>query len=162
MGKHGAGHHNTGPIGRRRRHSCGLELSTEFTEGGILQKLRQYQIPTTKEMDRHEVLMWQHAQPLPWFVFCCSDKTLTKPTARGSCLFGLHTHVTVYHWRRAGQEPGARNWSRGHGETLLTGLFSMACSACFLIQPRHLPRGDTAHSSLGPLLSTIINGENAT
>ena len=32
------------------------------------------------------------------------------------------------------QEPGGRHWCRGHGGMLLTGLLSMACSACFLIE----------------------------
>lgn len=29
-----------------------------------------------------------------------------------------------------------RNWSRGHWEILLTGLFLVTCSACFLIAPK--------------------------
>lgn len=33
------------------------------------------------------------------------------------------------------QEPGGRCWCRGHGQMLVTGLFIMACSACFLIEP---------------------------
>ena len=37
--------------------------------------------------------------------------------------------------RSSCQEPGNRNQSRGHKETLLTGFLLMACSACFLIQP---------------------------
>ena len=36
---------------------------------------------------------------------------------------------------KAGQEPGGRNWNRGHGGVQLTGLHPMACSACFLIEP---------------------------
>jgi hypothetical protein len=37
---------------------------------------------------------------------------------------------------QAGQEPGGRSWCRGHGGVLLTGLLYMACSACFLIEPK--------------------------
>jgi hypothetical protein len=35
-----------------------------------------------------------------------------------------------------GMEPGSRGWCRGHRGMLLTGLLFMACSACFLIEPR--------------------------
>jgi hypothetical protein len=35
-----------------------------------------------------------------------------------------------------GQELGGRSWCRGHGRVLLTGLLPLACSACFLIEPR--------------------------
>jgi len=49
-----------------------------------------------------------------------------------------------------------RNWSRGHRETLLTGLFIVICSA-FLSHStqKHHPRGDTTHSALGPPPSTL-------
>jgi hypothetical protein len=33
-------------------------------------------------------------------------------------------------------KPGGKNRRRGHGVVLLTGLLPMACSACFLMQPR--------------------------
>jgi hypothetical protein len=42
--------------------------------------------------------------------------------------------------RNTRQEPGGRNWSRGHGGKLLAGLFLVTCSACSLIaQGWHLP-----------------------
>jgi hypothetical protein len=31
---------------------------------------------------------------------------------------------------------GSRSWCRGHGGMLLTGLLPLACSACFLIEPK--------------------------
>ena len=34
------------------------------------------------------------------------------------------------------QEPEGRSWCRDHGGVLLTGLLFMACSACFLREPR--------------------------
>lgn len=34
------------------------------------------------------------------------------------------------------QEAGGRNWCRGLGGVLLTSLFHMNCSACFLTEPR--------------------------
>ena len=48
--------------------------------------------------------------------------------------------VTIHHVVKSRQElkagTGGRNRSRGHGERLLIGLFLMAGSACFLIEPR--------------------------
>ena len=41
------------------------------------------------------------------------------------------------------QEPAGRSWCRGHGRVLLTGLIPMACSACFLIEPRTTSPGMT-------------------
>lgn len=40
---------------------------------------------------------------------------------------------------RAGQKSGCRNWSRGHGQTLLTGLMFVAC------------QGGTIHGEMGLL-----------
>jgi hypothetical protein len=65
--------------------------------------------------------------------------TMTKATCRVKGVFnpqhcsslkevGTGTHT--------GQEPGGRSWCRSHGGMLLTGLLIMACSACFLIEPR--------------------------
>jgi hypothetical protein len=51
-------------------------------------------------------------------------------------LLELHFHSTVHHWRKSGRDPGGRSWCRGHGGMLLTGLLIMACSPCFLIEPR--------------------------
>jgi hypothetical protein len=73
------------------------------------------------------------------------------------CLFGLHFHILVHHWResrrtQAGQEPGNKNLCRGHGRVLLTDLFLTACSACFLIDSRTI---STTHDGLGPPPSTL-------
>ena len=47
--------------------------------------------------------------------------------------------------------PGGRSWCKDHGGMLLTGLLSMACSVCFLIEPR-IPGPGMAHSQwAGPL-----------
>jgi hypothetical protein len=40
-----------------------------------------------------------------------------------------------------GQELEGRSWCRGHGGVLLTGLLPLACSACFLIEPRTISPG---------------------
>jgi hypothetical protein len=48
----------------------------------------------------------------------------------------------------------SRSWFRGHGGVLLTGLLSLTCSACSLIEPRlpaqrwHHPQGDLPTWSL--------------
>lgn len=56
------------------------------------------------------------------------------------------------------QELGLRNWCRGLGRVLLTGLVFMACSVCFLTLPR------TIHPWVAPLwggpTTSIINQEN--
>jgi len=50
---------------------------------------------------------------------------------------------------QAGQEPGGRNWCRGHAGMLLTGLLPQACSACFLIEPKITSPG-MAPPTMGP------------
>jgi hypothetical protein len=43
---------------------------------------------------------------------------------------------------QAGLEPGDRSWCRSHGGCcLLAGLLWMACSVCFLIEPRSISSG---------------------
>ena len=46
---------------------------------------------------------------------------------------------------RTGTQAGllSGGWSTGHGRMLLTGLFPMACSACWLIEPRKTNPGMT-------------------
>ena len=57
----------------------------------------------------------------------------------GKGLFGLHFHAAVHHqgsqdWNSS--RSGSRSWCRGHGGMWLTGLLPLACSACFLIEPK--------------------------
>jgi hypothetical protein len=60
---------------------------------------------------------------------------------KGGFIFILHVQITVNHWGKSGQEPGGRSCCRGRGGVLLTGLLPMACSACFLIEPRATSSG---------------------
>jgi hypothetical protein len=54
---------------------------------------------------------------------------------------------------------GSRSWCRGHGGMLLTGLLLLACSACFLIEPKTTSPGMVPPTrDLSPL---ITNWENA-
>jgi hypothetical protein len=54
---------------------------------------------------------------------------------------------------------GSRSWCRGHGGMLLSGLLPLACSACFLIEPRTTgPAMVPPTRGLSPL---ITNWENA-
>jgi len=85
----------------------------------------------------------------------------------GKGLFSLHFHIFVHHQRkpewilsRAGLEPGGRSWCRGHGGMLLSGLFPLACSACFLIEPRITVQRWHHPQWAGPSLLTT-NWENA-
>ena len=48
---------------------------------------------------------------------------------------------------------GSRMWYRGHGGMSLTGLLPLACSACFLIEPRFTSPGMTP-PTMGWALST--------
>jgi hypothetical protein len=57
----------------------------------------------------------------------------------GKGLFGLYFHTVVHHqgsqdWNSS--RSGSRSWCRDHEEMLLTGLLPLACSACFLKEPR--------------------------
>ena len=67
---------------------------------------------------------------------------MTKATWEGMVLFGLYIHIIVYHQKQVrtrtqtGQEPEGRSWCRSHRGMLLTDSLLMACSACFVIEPR--------------------------
>jgi hypothetical protein len=54
---------------------------------------------------------------------------------------------------------GSRSWCRGHGGMLLTGLFPLACSTCFLIESKTTSPG-MAPPTIGPPC-LITNWENA-
>ena len=56
----------------------------------------------------------------------------------------LHFRVTVHSLEKSGQE--LRMWA-----VLLSGLFPMACSACFLLQPRITCLGVTPPTVIWPL-----------
>jgi hypothetical protein len=49
-----------------------------------------------------------------------------------------------------GQEPGGTNGGRSHGGMLLIGLLPLACSACFLIEPKTTSPG-VEPPTMGPL-----------
>lgn len=58
-----------------------------------------------------------------------------KPTQRGKGLLHL-TSCSPSWWEFRARTLG-RNWIRGYRGALLTGLLTIACSSCFLIQPRN-------------------------
>jgi hypothetical protein len=74
--------------------------------------------------------------------YCCSKTPGPRSKLGEKGLFSLHFHIADHHQKRArtgthtGYEPRGRSWCRGHGGMLLTGLLPLACSACFLIEPR--------------------------
>lgn len=43
--------------------------------------------------------------------------------------------VTNLYWKKSGQEPGPKNWSREHGRILLVGVFLVGYSICFRLEP---------------------------
>ena len=64
-----------------------------------------------------------------------------KSKLGGKGLFSLHFQIIVHHWRRWGQEPKqGRNLEAGADAEALEGtvysLLPLACSVCFLIEPR--------------------------
>jgi hypothetical protein len=91
----------------------------------------------------------KNKQKMPW-----------QKAIRGKGLF--HLQLVVHHLGKSDQEPGGRNWGKGHGEILID-VLPVVCSPrfCFFntIQDR-LHRGDPTTSNLGPLTS-IVNTENA-
>jgi hypothetical protein len=70
--------------------------------------------------------------------------TQHKVTWGGKGLFNFHFYITVHHWRRSGQElkQDSDLEAGADAETLeflacwLAGLFNMACSEYFLVEPR--------------------------
>ena len=54
---------------------------------------------------------------------------------------------------------GSSSWCRGHGGMFLTGLLALACSACFLIEPK-TTSPEMVPPTRGPP-HLITNGENA-
>jgi hypothetical protein len=56
----------------------------------------------------------------------------------GERVYSAYTFlIGVDHQRKSGLElKQVRSCCRGHGEMLLTGLLPLACSACFLIEPK--------------------------
>jgi hypothetical protein len=83
-----------------------------------------------------------------------------KASWGGKGLFDLHFQIPVHYWREAGQElkqgrklkAGAD--SEAMEEMFLTGLLPLACSACFLIEPRTTSPGIGPPTMGPPLLIT--------
>lgn len=74
---------------------------------------------------------------------------VTKQLRRKGC-------ITPYRLQSIADGSQGRNWSRDHGEMLLTELFSLFPKAT----QYQLPRGSITHYGLGPSTS-IVNQENA-
>ena len=74
--------------------------------------------------------------------YCCYKTTWSKSKLgrKGFIWLALPDHSPSLEEVRTGTqaelESGGRSWCRGHGGVLLTGLLPMACSACFLVEPR--------------------------
>ena len=70
-------------------------------------------------------------------VRCCEQKQIEEERPTSLTLSPLGPSLEKVSTRtQAGQEPGGRSWSTGHGGELLTGLLTMTCSVYFLIEPR--------------------------
>jgi hypothetical protein len=74
---------------------------------------------------------------------------MTKATWGGKGLFSSHFHITVHHQRKSGQElKQDRNLEAGADAEALERCCLLACSGCFLIEPR-TTRLDIASPKMG-------------
>ena len=78
---------------------------------------------------------------LTWGYYFWDETSWPKETREGTDFFA--SHIPNYSSLRkakagvqTGQEPRGRDWCRDHRGELLTGLFAMTYSACFLIEHR--------------------------
>jgi hypothetical protein len=90
----------------------------------------------------YQILEWDSRNwGVPSGGFYCCDETLWPKSKLGRSLFVLHFHQSspskeFRTGTQTGQEPRGRSWGRGYGGVLLPGLLPLACSACFLVDPR--------------------------
>ena len=94
--------------------------------------------------------------------YSCTKHHDQEANWAGKGLFSLHFHIAVHHqgsqkWNSSRSE--SRSWCRGHGGMFLFALLLLACSACFLIEPKTTSSGMTP-STVGPP-PLITNWENA-
>ena len=72
------------------------------------------------------------------FYFCTN--IMTKKQVGEERVYSAYTSILLFitkgcqDWNSG--RPGSRSWCRSHGGMLLTGLLPLACSACFLIEPK--------------------------
>jgi hypothetical protein len=80
------------------------------------------------------------------FYFCTN--IMTKKQVGEERVYSAYTPMLLFitkgsrDWNSS--RSGSRSWCRGHGGMFLTGLLPLACSACFLIEPK------TTSSSMAP------------
>lgn len=70
--------------------------------------------------------------------FYCVINTESKVRRKGliSAYISVYQSITEGNRdRNSRDEPGGKNWVRGHGGVLFTGLLSTAFLVCFLMQP---------------------------
>lgn len=65
-------------------------------------------------------ITWRLASHVSWFVFY-----LHNQNKLWEVMIFFHLATYSFSWRKIRQEPGGRNWNRGHGAMLLTGLFRL-------------------------------------
>lgn len=86
---------------------------------------------------------------------------MTQSNLRREGFIPLHGLVSIMkggQGKNLRQEPGHRNWSRGHRGSLLAGLLFKACSSCLLIWPRTTRPGQHYSHGPGPATSFIKRG----
>lgn len=109
---------------------------------------------------RNKGCMWRALErcPVSWFAFCWSDEHYDKKSNFG--LFGSHVPVN-WSWgeTKAGTQAGQNRPWTDHEGTLLTGLHSVAFTACFFIQPRITCRRMAPPTWLCPPMSVMTTNK---
>lgn len=75
-----------------------------------------------------------HSHPSQVF-YGCDKIRCQKQVGQEASAFTSQVILKESQGRNSKQQPGGRNWHRHQGRMLLTVLYLMASSACFLIQP---------------------------
>jgi hypothetical protein len=87
--------------------------------------------------------------------YSCTNIT-TKKQVGEERVYSAYTSTLLFITKgsqdRNSSRSGSRSWCRGHGGMLLTGLLPLACSACFLIEPRTTSPGMAPPTTGSPTL----------
>jgi hypothetical protein len=81
--------------------------------------------------------------------YSCTN-IMTKKQVGEERVYSAYTSILLLFITKGSQDwnSGTRSWCRGHGGMLLTGLLPLACSACFLIEPKSTSPGMAPHTTV--------------
>lgn len=109
-------------------------------------RLRRWRLKSSKLSSSQQIQRNKHTACSSLLSICWDGQRQTPIKPCGVSFQDYFTsQITIHHQRKSGKEPGGRDWSRGHGETLLTGSLPMA----FPQNSKYtFPTHSTAHSGL--------------